>query len=488
MVCRRFEVHDVNSAVLLHIVQNAVRQAQEWIMGVDAREKAATRTRFENSGRVRLVIDDFSALKDIYTDVREDPIFLPFLLFYLGREGVTVLIIDTHAGGPDFVPPEFLETELRTLVHQRLYTWRVSFFGEHRVAIAAIPPISKRLPALVRELKWHAVGDKNAVDPHFDMYTGLEKGKPTPVPLEVSLFSEAPTFDRYLRQEDAAFRRLFTPRRRGGDPQSEEIIVGQGVEGYSALRDACHLLRDTRLAYTLVLQIDEFWGTEGETSRRSERSPNRGALRSATGYLNAVTIETDGTHQMHINPFGVFRRNAALSDNTQRATRANFFKYPGYDNDVIATVETNRVPFTWDFSFLLYRCRPWEVARKKETSFSYEGQEFLVADVETSNEVSWRKYLGACRAVAQSEALSSSESPVAFDLSLLGPESLPSLILEVWFSEIYTTKRLTGTPGNRAAEAWAQGVVCDCGVILSARVWRICLLNICQNCIWRGCC
>ena len=143
-ICRRFEVHDLPSPILMHIVQRAIRQAQSIMINGQQTPRVSERPqkRFSQSHAIRVVIEDFSALLGTYPEVSNDPLFLPTLLFHLRREGVTTLIVDTHSGQPGMSHIDAVDSELRTLVDQRLYTWHVPFYGENRVAIAPIPPLS----------------------------------------------------------------------------------------------------------------------------------------------------------------------------------------------------------------------------------------------------------------------------------------------------------------------------------------------------------
>src|SRR5258708_2099865 len=74
-----------------------------------------------------LVIDDWTTFLATYPAVANDPLFLPYLCFFLRREGVTTLIIDTQSGNPSHLLREDKNLELRTLAQYHLYTWHVPF-------------------------------------------------------------------------------------------------------------------------------------------------------------------------------------------------------------------------------------------------------------------------------------------------------------------------------------------------------------------------
>ena len=137
------------------------------------------------------MIDDFSVIKSLYPEIKDEQLFLPYLMFSLRREGVTSLIINTHCDKPGSPGQDAFEQEFRTLVDCRLYTWHVSFFGHNKVAIAAIPPLAN---AGARELRPLRPGSGElTVDPHFELYCGVEDGKPEPCATGDSTLSRNPS-------------------------------------------------------------------------------------------------------------------------------------------------------------------------------------------------------------------------------------------------------------------------------------------------------
>jgi hypothetical protein len=84
----------------MHIFQRNIEMAQRKLFGKKPDEALPNAvTRFRESWRIRVVIDDLNNFRNIYPEVRDDPLLLPSLLFMLGREGVTSLIIDTQPFG-----------------------------------------------------------------------------------------------------------------------------------------------------------------------------------------------------------------------------------------------------------------------------------------------------------------------------------------------------------------------------------------------------
>jgi hypothetical protein len=140
LICRRLELHDLPTPVLFHIVQQCIGKLQDII----AEETTGRCVDFNQPytaapGRIRLVIDDFTTLRDTYPDVATDPIITPFLFFFLARAGVTTLVVETTPAQSDVPVVEGADSQFRALVKHHLYTWRVPFFGASRVAIAAFP-------------------------------------------------------------------------------------------------------------------------------------------------------------------------------------------------------------------------------------------------------------------------------------------------------------------------------------------------------------
>lgn len=439
-ICRRLEIHDLPSAIFIHIVQHMIQTAQRTILGGE-RIPTDTDQRFPVSHRIRVVIDDFSAIMGAYPEIRNDPLFLPALLFHLRREGVTTLIIDTHVGQPGLGHVETGGNDLRTLVDQRLYTWHVPFYGENRVAIAPIPPLSE---AAVRELRTshilavsESAGERPltddedlVVDPAFEMYSGLEERRPQPVPLEIHIHEETEAFRSYMDQENRFYRNLFAPNATAAGP-ARDIIKGQPASAYESLQDFCYLEAETRLDHTLVFEVDEFWATR-----------QKNALADLGPYL-AETTTIGGRRLAGADPFSLFQPTLASSD-SDAADRARFQCFPVYFPPGITPPQrcVDRVPFCWDFGFLLCRKRAWDLASSNE-AVSKSWMALRKADDskprrrEKEAHVSWYDFLYACREVARIESAKANSPIAAFDLSLLSPESLSCLVLEMWASAMY---------------------------------------------------
>ena len=494
-ICRRLEIHSLSSEVLVHIVRQAIHAAQRKIMTSEELEPRALRC--QRSWPIRVVIDDFSALRSIFPELREDPLLFPSLLFHLEREGVTTLIIDTQAGKPETAIFERFETEFRQMVDHRLYTWRVPFYGESRVAIAAIPPLSHEYAGIVRELRWETgeiprdQEEPATVDPHFELYSGLEEGKPEPVPLHVRFYAETSAMEQYVEMENKFLGEMFTAHGSCGNTEPPQIIDGMPPTAYADLRDVAYLQRDTRLDYTFIFQVDEFW-----SMRAPGRHKRAGAFHPQLSYLDAITATSTNTNSInadsstikvkdyistaHADPYQLFTLREQdvpprlYSDEKPSPVlrRRHFFeKYfedfkdrDFFENQNKEKYRIDRVPFSWDFGFLLCQERAW---KDNVRSFSVErpdgkAQELKVRQVWRSltkaeyddptqrdgrehqsakeppiDYVSWRIFAEACKKAAEEQSEKLAKPVIAFDFAQISPESFSSLILELWFSEIF---------------------------------------------------
>ncbi len=316
----------MTSAVLFNIVHSLVEEGlfKSFWRG----ERPSERERIPDSkapGRVRLVIDDWSDVLNGYPEIREDPLFLPFLAFYLKRRGITSLVIDTQPGRLNHILSHETDRELRALVPYHLYTWHVTFYAEQRVAITALPPISNEKMVVVRELKPSDGHEETLiVDPHFEYYYGFGgDSPPRPVPLRVRLYHEDRCRTDYFRDVTALFQRLYGHVENLGEPleassagpsdaghQTEpdveqstaaqrepqgNVIQLERSANYDSLRDFAYLQGKSALENTLVVQVDEFWSPEGES------------LHDMRSYFEATTFDEFGAGDPMEDPFRLFQ-------------------------------------------------------------------------------------------------------------------------------------------------------------------------------------
>ena len=495
-ICRRLENHSLSSEVLVHIVKQCIKAAQRKIM--TPLEIGDRNIRFRDSWPIRVVIDDFSSLRNMFPELREDPLLFPSILFHLEREGVTTLIIDTQSGKPETTVVERFETELRQMVHHRLYTWRVPFYGESRVAITAIPPLSHEYAGIVRELRWEteAAGDTYSepaiVDPHFELYSGLEEGKPEAVPLQIRFYAETPAMEKYIEVENAFLGEMFIPYRAAAEVKNNPIIIGAPVSDYGDLCSFAYLQRDTRLDHSYVFAVDEFW-----LMRPPGRHKRAGAFQTQWSYLDAITASVDGKIVIaenfepnpHADPYELFQlRNQdripklKTGDPSPELRRRHFYKeyYDDFDNyDIFEggkkeDFHLDRVPFAWDFGFLLCQQSAWinntrtfivdhpndvkqEMSVKEVWGSLVKAQYEEPAldnavDSETApprEYISWRIFAEACKKAAEEESALSSKKVTAFDFAQVSPESFSCLLLEIWLSQIYDSLTSRGKIAER---------------------------------------
>ncbi len=511
-ICRRMEIHDLSSPVVAHIFQRNIEAAQRKLFPEMAGLPEVNQ-RFERSWRIRMVIDDFNAFRNTFPDIHNDPLLLPFLLFHLGREGISTLIIDTQSGKPDVALAERFESSLREAADYRLYTWRIPFYGETRIAITAIPPLSLQNRGLIRELSSQGMfhdepnDDDRAdrqltVDPHFELYAGLERGTPHPVPLEVRLYPGTETLIKYIADENVLFKELFVP-----NAGKTDIIVGFDPPHYESFREFCYLQRDTRLDHTLVFQVDEFWLT---WLTRQSKTRRAGVLQRQWPYLNTTTVDKNGEPERAADAYYLFQNtfddaahqkggpnkqaNAGQTGPEKECRRRDF-----YDNDRLGYgfkgeeieqaerpyyEEIDRVPFFWDFTFLLCRENLWKEyitaehhpdKKKKKIKVEKVWNEIPKAQTDPQETlavkkkaravkkkiragapdykpVSWRDFLEACKEVAEYHSAKTSTPIPAFDFSMNDGESFSCLILELWASETYKSKQQMGKRRGEAGK------------------------------------
>jgi KaiC/GvpD/RAD55 family RecA-like ATPase len=492
IICRRLEVHDLSSAALFHIVRQCILAAQRRL-GIAQGDTA--NDAFVASNKIRIVIGNLEVMRATYPDVEDDPLFLPALNFWLTRNGVPGLLHHTDAGGPDTNRHTVFTRVLCGEVSNTLFVWHVPFFGEDRIAVAAIPAITDDRQTAIRELRaaidrdGTVCRDRLFVDPHFEMYTGLlERETPSLVPLVVRQWGAATQFEPYYAQLNTMLKEVFT-----NTDDSDNIISATLKEEYEDLRRASHLKGDMRLDHTLVMQVDEFW-----VAKRSE-------LRRMEDYLLAETTKPNGTPNSANDPYRMFQPTRHESDKqkddphpaidnaqTQQRhitkpvdltrRRETFFDTIGYS--YVGARQNlhpiDRIPYLWDFGFLLLRRRSWEGAGEKLFVPDYtqlleggppkncsvrdvwrrlvhapklaaesssdessnrkqmgDGSDIKQSEAVLPNPISWRVFLHACSEVARSEASDDAGHAYPFDVHMLSPQTFSCLVLEVWASIIH---------------------------------------------------
>lgn len=466
LIVRRFDIENATSAAVFHAIQQNVLEAQRLVHGLSFPPRQEYR--FRRADRIRLVLDDCRVLASLCPSVGADPTFLPFLTFFLEREGVTSLIVYTDAVRPNVRPDDRTSQILQSLLRQVILTWSVPFEGKNRVAVSVVPASSSATNGIVREVKIFtieppptfkaALSDRDdrvnglsrispslgaRVTPSFELYEGIEDGRPRIVPLAVYLFSATEGFRRYIEQTNRLFREMFSPVSNVARDE-RRVVWPLSVDDYLTLRDETHLPLGAQQKYTTVVQVEGFWSLQAAG----------GALMSQAEYLQQEfkPLSPDLDHE---DPFGLFRGAPLYPPQPSGRQRKDYFCNTGYTSRIINFCyeryqqdgAPDRVPFTWDFGFILAPSRPWEGARTEPIESA--GQDATGLTVEhvmnrlsdpdaraASEPVSWREFFGACKSVAEAARRQTGTDPVPFDYAASSPETLNCLLLEIWLSEV----------------------------------------------------
>jgi KaiC/GvpD/RAD55 family RecA-like ATPase len=500
LIVRRIDIDNADPAIAFHVIQRNVIAAQELIFGPAF--PIHSEHRFYKSLRIRLVIDDLNVLFSICPQLAKDSIFMPYLPFFLEREGITSLLVYTDAVRPDRRPEDPVSRSLISLTRQALFLWMVPFEGRSKVAISAVPSSSAENNGLVRELVLVEPRDFKdegmelgkdvkerryeltsrpkipVVTPRFELYSGIEEGHPRLVGLAVYLFEETPAFSAYIEQLNSTLKELFPPISGKKGFESGQIVLPLEADRYFAMRDYIHLPMDVQEGHTMVLEVDGFWSLSTD-----------GALSSQSEYLQQQATLGGTELDRHQDPFRLFH-GPPLSDSKgpiPGPRRIDYFRNKFYRSRLISFDFKNhrevpdRVPFMWDFGFLLSQSQAWRTA--EDLPLEYFGPEdhkrefhgtsenglndkdkscpLLVRDVRQNLSVnpkrdhpmltdcpqeppskgapakSWRHFAGACSIVASDWHRQTGKPSRSFDLFSSSWETINCLFLEMFFSEYY---------------------------------------------------
>jgi KaiC/GvpD/RAD55 family RecA-like ATPase len=465
LIVRRLDIDNLSAAAIAHLIHKNIHAAQELIFG--AYVPPSQQDRNPKSNRIQLVIDDFRVLSNMCPALQDESLFLPYLNFMLEREGVTSVVVYTDAVRPDRRPEDETSRTLLSLVNLGIFLWSVPFEGRSRVALAVVPPRSDATNGIVRELtmtdypgyagKGHRVSIPR-VTPRFELYSGIEEGHPRLVPLAVYLFDEASRFKEYVDTEDMLYRELFASYSDGDLEAKGRILFPLSSKRYDALRDFAHLPSDTQDGHTIVYQVDGYWSMGSQ-----------GSLNSVYRYL-FEKFATDPQLAKHQDPYALFRGSPQSgTGNEGRAKRVQFFANKYYRSRLIdfgtpgddtkgrlhsdEFVKPDRVPFMWDFAFMLARTGPWSLARDKDLECELHGTEptrIKVGEVfkrltslnsgggkpEVFEKYGWRYFFEACQTVAAEYRMKTGTPVTAFDIATPSGETINCLVLEIWLSEL----------------------------------------------------
>ena len=464
VICRRLEVHNLPPAVLLHIVRQAVRQAQMIVFEGDIPASEAERRK--QGHRIRLVFNNWTTFRDMHPEIAADRKILPNLLFFLQRESVATLIVANEDQG--FTHGfQFRRTQdLHELTGGHVYTWHIPFFGEGRIAVSAGYRITaERRSHVIRELRplleHKHVHDKDdylvGINPTFELFDGLEQGKPRYVDLKVYLYGDNDPPVPYVCEMQGLIGRLLY----GDEKKGARIIVPQNEDSYESLRNFSELQGASRFPYTLVLQVDEFWAKSGSLQ-----------LSPRARYLEAITAtstphEVDGRrtwrHNSHLvedslqffqptlqDQRNLLEKPGAPVRQVRQWRRLDFFRTVGYD---LATHLKNnphtvvKVPYTWDFGFLMCARQLWEGAAAENEHVRRVWEKLPRVGKQrhgTEGAVGWPEFLRAARRVAKfankRSKFRGARKFISFAIAPEHQESLCCLLLEIWASQVERRK------------------------------------------------
>ena len=499
--CRRLEVHYISSAVLFHIVRQIIQRAQaELFYDSESGENSIVfdePMRREKGWKIRLVIDNWTTIGDTYPQVRDDPLFLPCLLFHLRREGIASLMVASE--DPGFARAYALRKthRLRDLTSTQIYTWRVPYFGENRVAIKVNPPQAVG-GSVIRELRLlkekktrheHQTGSNEhtqsegihtkpndsrriGVNPSFELYDGLEEGDLKYVKLAVRLFGTSQEQNEYFDDIRVMFDRLLDET-----GKAPEITIESPVN-YKQLREFCELQGVARFPYTLVLQVDEYWAK----SNSLQLHPQTRYLCAPTASLEMHREKPDtdlevGLYHSYIveDPFRLFQPSRKDIRDEKRSleqdpklvihdsvdatkpkqhdwSRAKLFTPVGYSLETHLAKKQNgvvKVPYSWDFGFLMLNRHAWQETMADHKVSAVWAKLKRLQNGTRSNKAnpSWRKFARACTRVAEMRNAKNSRGDqkanfVPFAVAPEVHETVSCLFLEILVSEIESNKHL----------------------------------------------
>lgn len=477
ILCRRFNPQFLSSGDVIAIVRQSIWNAQRALLKWDpvSSPRPGIDERRNISGRIRLVIDDWNQLLHQHPSLESDHLLLSSLLSFLQHEGVSTLIVSTQSGRPGNVVTHS-SNDLRSADVRQILTWNVHFYGAQCAAISTMPAGSAGGNPIIYELRpsmnleQHTIDrERIDIDRRFELYSGLEVDRPERVPLVVRLYTgfhtvrdPDPVEYTYLSGLKQVFAQLFR-----GTPE-RDVVVCEDVDSYLRLASFMELMGDSRLDYSLVFQVDEFW------------SDRHNALLDLESYLDAVTWEPKllsvpggqaaiGQGKEDEDSHGDFVPQQNDRDIRGPRTRRSFFnrchelgRHATPDDPTVPAAAnphalSDRVPYLWDFGFLMARkdlfwahrtkrIQPfgsldpfpksesaslsvgsiWDALCCPEDRLENHGEK---SETPKPSEVTWEAFFQACRIIHSAPTL-------PFDVDMRSGETFPSLVLEVWASEV----------------------------------------------------
>lgn len=478
VLCRRLSVRHLSSAHFLKIIQYQVDWAKHQL------RKIITNGSYDQCfGHIRLVIDDWNNILETHPNMAEDPMLVQSLLAYLKREGVSAMLVSTQPGQP-FVPTsQSALFDLRKFDEQHIYTWNVSFYGERRTALTCLRDRIGRFEPEVYELRPvdnHFLRDECIITSReFGLYSGVESGEVERVPLEIKLVGH---LTRNPETDDLAYPKRLTQTLQKVFPAvvKGEVVSFESYSEYDSFSMYADWLDDSRSGKTTILQIDEFWNVRPKSLMLLRKYWQESPVGIGSGppenfeWTPARDEDTYGVWQPHKKPEEPSPRINHSRDITEayyeealchpsmgvgKLYRKNMTRA---DNHPYETID--RIPYLWDFGFMLADKELWESCANDNWLLSNPGafgrQSVTIRDVwnhlclkhdqlavpgtnsernsseswagnsaSTIQYVSWLDFLGICQYIS---AKHPGYDP--FDVDPSGSESLGCALLEIWSS------------------------------------------------------
>lgn len=327
--------------------------------------------------RLRVVIENWAVLMESHPTLREDEMLLRKTVWHLNSERVTALFVSRQAGSPPMHGVNPLPHDISQLDIRKICTWPVYFFGGQKVAITVYPPPPGNDRNEIYGLESSSdSGGLLTLDHDFLLYSGLEEGRPERVPLRVRLYSEesgktdGTPAAHYLRLCTDTMNSLFydaTETSRSG------VVAIEWPSTYVNYRNYVDSFDRTRVAYSELLQVDQFWATEDEKGFADLRQ----YLNRPTGKIISNSTTSRWEPDARVDPFREFRPSSdvptAHSAELAKTSRRTFIMDPwatqgasaALENESADTTQATRIPLYADFGFILANRSMWWNARHK---------------------------------------------------------------------------------------------------------------------------
>ncbi|MFO1065214.1 MAG: ATPase domain-containing protein [Pirellulales bacterium] len=457
----------------------------------------------DNCVNLRVVIDNWTTLLDGHPALKDDPRLLQSLITFLRDEHVTACLIGTQVGSPSSGSQLERIHDLTGLEISRIHLWPVDFFGTRRVAVSASVSVGRNRAPTIYELTTDTANPMLLrADSNFTLYDDVDKGRPKRVDLKIKLYSgyhrdavSASAANQYARQVKSLFSDLFPISAAQG-----EVVNFSPIEDYNELKDYVQSQQQTQLRHTSVFQVDEFWNSGTFQQGLADLTDYWNEDTSTDVEFGPISID-DGPGVPITLPRTKERDNVQVPSD-EKGSIARVLRKHAFHRSVISEIKAPEnvysIPLHKDFGFLLadrdswFQCKDEPISlmtypvlngtdaprtRREKGSTSTddpsvhfrplrkigrvkahakEERKILVGHVwnamcipqdkfpmeeELCSHPDWNFFFLAC------ETIGSHLRKPAFDIDMRTTETLSSLILEIWFSELSASKK-SDDPSN----------------------------------------